>query len=200
MINRYDECRLLYLTGSESHKALPVSPWRPFGATPLVHTDIEVQNHAACQGHCLEYLSWQWDTNNGCSPADLGFDKQATLPGVHGMKSSPDESFTGYHGTWALIESGFRRASRYCRKYFACTSSVGALEDSDSQYEYLSELATRSIFGWLRVDGYPPTEKFIYMHDWLSLLDSSYEESPCSDTTSSAVEPAGMEAWLDNLA
>ncbi|KAF2457041.1 hypothetical protein BDY21DRAFT_385925 [Lineolata rhizophorae] len=41
VISRSDECRLLYLTGSEGHSRVPVCPWPPFGATPLAFADLE---------------------------------------------------------------------------------------------------------------------------------------------------------------
>ncbi|GKZ97611.1 hypothetical protein AnigIFM59636_000998 [Aspergillus niger] len=39
--------------------------------------------------------------------------------------------------------------------------------------EGVSENATRSIFGWLRVEGFPPNEKKI--HDWIYIDESDYE-------------------------
>jgi len=47
-------------------------------------------------------------------------------------------------------------------------------DDPDS--EGLSEVATRSIFGWLRSDGYPLTEREIWKHPWLNSNESSDEE------------------------
>lgn len=56
-IDRSDECRLLFLTGSESHQRPPISPWQPFGTTSLNLVDIEVRQHATCTGHCLQYIN-----------------------------------------------------------------------------------------------------------------------------------------------
>jgi hypothetical protein len=59
-ILREDECRLLFIFGSQSHTKLPRSPWKPFGSTPLTDAELEIQHHANCNCHCLEYLTWHW--------------------------------------------------------------------------------------------------------------------------------------------
>jgi len=53
-ICRSDEARLLFLTECEGFSRVPVCPWQPFGTTPLEHTEIEVRQHAQCNGHCLQ--------------------------------------------------------------------------------------------------------------------------------------------------
>jgi hypothetical protein len=73
VISRWDECRLLYFAEAEGHARLPVCPWRPFGATRLCDTEIEVRQHAKCAGHHLQYISWSWNLHNGCALEDLGF-------------------------------------------------------------------------------------------------------------------------------
>jgi hypothetical protein len=78
-ISRSNECRLLYLTGSESHQRASVCLWQPFNTTLLGLADIEVQQYATCKGHCLKYVSWRWDTDNGLSSEDRGFDKNAAV-------------------------------------------------------------------------------------------------------------------------
>lgn len=44
------------------------------------------------------------------------------------------------------------------------------------QSHELSEVATRSIFSWLRSTGYPPNEAAIRKHPWLDIEDSEDEE------------------------
>jgi hypothetical protein len=66
--------------------------------------------------------------------------------------------------------------------------------------EFISENATRSIFGWLRFEGYPTREKDIHQHEWIMIDDSDEEvldyaagESPIPRSPTAAVE-----SWLDN--
>jgi hypothetical protein len=42
--------------------------------------------------------------------------------------------------------------------------------------ESISETATRSIFGWLRFEGYPPRGRQIHEHEWVMIDDSDGEE------------------------
>lgn len=167
-IDRADECRLLYLIGSESYQRFPVSPWRPFGSTPLIYTELEVQRHATCKGHTLQYLSWGWDTNNGCSCEDYGLDEKIT-PAYHWDAMSVKPDLTHLHN----------------------------LEDRLRDHA-ISETATRSIFGWLRMDGYPPTERSIFTHDWFD-TGSSSEGSACSDDDNSDPKLSSVATWLDDL-
>jgi hypothetical protein len=48
--------------------------------------------------------------------------------------------------------------------------------DRQLESEALSEMATRSIFGWLRVTGYPQSERDIYRQSWIDMEDSDEEE------------------------
>lgn len=156
-ISRSDECRLLFLTGSERHQRVPVCPWQPFGTTPLDLTEIEVQQHATCEGHCLQYNNWCWDTDNGPSSEDRGFDENSGMD------------------RWGATTTGDDAAS-------VTTQTKGVL-----QTELLSETATRSIFSWLRVDGYSPIEKDIFTHTWFD-VGSSSEESTLGDDDSPFAE------------
>ncbi|KAI4161740.1 MAG: hypothetical protein L6R39_000033 [Caloplaca ligustica] len=146
-IHRSDECRLLYLTGSESHQRVPVCPWQPFGATPIGSADIEIQQHATCKGHCLQYVGWRWDTESGLSSEDRGFNEDAI---VH---------------QWGPTAGDFGSTS-------VTSQTKGVL-----QSELLSEAATRSIFSWLRVDGHPPVENALFKHDWFDEGSSSEESA-----------------------
>lgn len=165
---RADECRLLYLTGSEDYQRYPVSPRRPFGSTSLGHTNLEFQRHVTCKRHALQYTSWRWDTIEGSDYEDYSFD-QRPIAADHwdAMPGEPDP----------------------IRLYNLEVS----LQDHT-----ISMTATRSIFGWLRVDGYPPTEKSIFTHDWFD-TGSSSEGSICSDDDTSDSKPRNVATWLDEL-
>jgi hypothetical protein len=78
-ISRAGECRLLFLTGCENHLRVPIFPWQPFGSTPLELTEIEVQQHATCRGHELQYEGWCWDTADGLSSGDCGFGRNIAM-------------------------------------------------------------------------------------------------------------------------
>jgi hypothetical protein len=60
-VSRADQCRLLFLSEPGSHKRVPICPWRPFGATALEDTEIEIRVHANCKGHALRYQGLFWD-------------------------------------------------------------------------------------------------------------------------------------------
>lgn len=56
----------------------------------------------------------------------------------------------------------------------------------DFYSQFLSEVATRGIFEWLRSTGYPYSERDIYEHSWLDLEGTDDEEEP--DDTESDLE------------
>lgn len=67
MIRREDECRLLFITATDAadnHSRAPVYPWKPFGKSHIRDTELEVQRHAQCNCHCLEYEAWHWQFSN----------------------------------------------------------------------------------------------------------------------------------------
>ncbi|GKZ74176.1 hypothetical protein AnigIFM50267_011418 [Aspergillus niger] len=71
--------------------------------------------------------------------------------------------------------------------------------------EGVSENATRSIFGWLRVEGFPPNEKKI--HDWIYIDESDYEGSTDEDSEKSkdsgekhVALKMGVEQWIEHNA
>ncbi|KAJ5191848.1 uncharacterized protein N7498_010833 [Penicillium cinerascens] len=72
IINRDDECRLLFITACEGHDRPPIWPWKPFGFTQLCDTELSVRQHAQCTTHCLEYESWEWILTNNRSMRDFG--------------------------------------------------------------------------------------------------------------------------------
>ncbi|KAL1982515.1 hypothetical protein VTN96DRAFT_1240 [Rasamsonia emersonii] len=80
-INRSDECRLLFISGSKEHSRAPVCPWKPFGTTLLSDTETQVRAHAQCKGHYLRYKHWCWDMNgSAASLCDEGFNRCAARP------------------------------------------------------------------------------------------------------------------------
>ncbi|KAK2760784.1 hypothetical protein FQN54_002022 [Arachnomyces sp. PD_36] len=143
IIHRSDECRLLFLTGSEEHSRVPICPWKPFGTTSLCDTEIEVQTHSHCKGHSLQYIDWCWDLEGGMKLQDEGFDTTAETITKGDSPAIPTQ--LAFQGTEAL------------------------------KSHTLSEVATRSIFAWLRPTGYPSSERDIRTHPWLDLEDSDEE-------------------------
>lgn len=73
----------------------------------------------------------------------------------------------------------------------------------DPDKEHLSENPTRSIFGWLRFDGYAPGEREIWKHEWFDLGDSDEEEEEEGSNDSSGNTPKSsvyVETWLSHIA
>ena len=162
-ISRLDECRLLYLTGSIDHQRAPICPWKPFGTIPLDLADVEVRHHATCSEHCLQYVSWRWDTEDGLSHEDRGFD-------------------------------GFTVVDRYDAGPFTEIAHTSA--PTQEQNLTISENATRSIFRWLRVDGYPPIEEAVFQHEWFDDESSDDGELASSDDESLIKDQGDVTAWL----
>jgi hypothetical protein len=74
--------------------------------------------------------------------------------------------------------------------------------------ETISEMATRSIFGWLRSYGWPAAEKIIYSHSWV-ISEGSDDESD-DDPEDDVSDPGKVKytsdkferitAWLEQSA
>ncbi|KAE8389950.1 hypothetical protein BDV23DRAFT_172798 [Aspergillus alliaceus] len=62
------ECRLFHTFGGGNLAKHLVWSWRPFPETMLSNAKLQVQKHARCGIHCLEYLDWYGE------PADGKFD------------------------------------------------------------------------------------------------------------------------------
>lgn len=168
-VTRADQCRLLFLSRSRLHSRVPICQWRPFGGTPLEHTDMEVRAHANCKGHGLRYQGFIWDRVDGKTtyqPAD-GEDTHAchNLPPIQHTAGSYHVSFE-------------------CGKF-------------DSEKEWASESSTRSIFGWLRFDGYAPDEKEIWTHEWLEPFSCDEEdEEQCEESPKNTPKSSShVETW-----
>jgi len=67
------------------------------------------------------------------------------------------------------------------------------------QSELVSENATRSIFGWLRIDGYPPAEKDIFAHEWFDVGSSSEDSEVSEEDSSSGNKHIVVDEWLGKL-
>ncbi|KAL4747051.1 hypothetical protein BDW72DRAFT_206821 [Aspergillus terricola var. indicus] len=143
-IQRSDECRLLYLTQEEYHTCWPVCQWRPFGATALKDTDIDVRILANCTGHGLQYAGFKWTCRNGRV--------------VHQM-----------------LEPALAPTFLPAAPVVLDIDIVISYEALNHGEETASENATRSIFNWLRVDGYPPGEKRI--HEW-AVVGQRFRKKP----------------------
>ena len=102
-----------------------------------------------------------------------------------GKKSTPDRGF--------IPNDGFMDADEITVDLLI---SPQCRDDPNS--EELSEIATRSVFSWLRSNGYPMKERGVWMHPWLSVNDSSDEEI---DDLSDGVSTDGerrptIENWM----
>ncbi|KAL4902044.1 hypothetical protein BDW74DRAFT_169786 [Aspergillus multicolor] len=135
-IRRDDECRLLYITGSEGHERPPIWPWESFGTMRLCDTELAVRQHAHCAAsHCLEYESWEWLLRGGGSIQDLAKVDRIQINDQASSTADP------------------ARVTPRARDY-----------DYDLYSQSLSEAFMRDIFSWLRSAGYPQNERGIYQH------------------------------------
>ncbi|KAK4142019.1 uncharacterized protein C8A04DRAFT_13638 [Dichotomopilus funicola] len=167
-----DQCRLLFLSQSRLHSRVPICQWRPFGGTPLEHTDMEVQAHANCKGHGLRYDGFIWDRVDGKTTYHLA-DKENT----HTCRNPPPIEHT----------TGSYHVSVDCGKF-------------DNEKEIASENSTRSIFGWLRFDGYAPDEKEIWTHEWLEPYECDEEdEEQCEESPENTHKSSHVETWISGL-
>ncbi|KAK8144091.1 hypothetical protein G3M48_006299 [Beauveria asiatica] len=94
-------------------------------------------------------------------------------------------------------------------KVFARTASpIGPKSRPTSHHtvirdnEVVSENATRSIFGWLRFDGYAPREKLIWEHEWFAISDSDEDEDLNgyeSESNDGATSTPYVRSWIPSL-
>ncbi|KAI1456092.1 hypothetical protein F4805DRAFT_251014 [Annulohypoxylon moriforme] len=175
-VSRADECRLLFLSQSGQHARVPICQWRPFGATPVEDVDLDVRIHEKCENHRLQYRGFSWDCINGES---------------HFQTSNP--------ATRCRTTTGFQHATALNMGRQISVRYDGLNRDMETE----SENATRSIFGWLRFDGYAKHEKGIWNHEWFDLLDSDEDEDEVGDEDESVlavdqnIKP--IEKWLFSL-
>ncbi len=154
------------------HSRIPVCPWEPFGYTDLQDVDIEVREHA----HCAGKHCLQYES--------WAWDLR------DGSKSAPDRGFIPNDG---LIDTNETACDLLVNPHVQHRSSA-----SESQ----AEIATRSIFSWLRLNGYPLREREIWTHPWLNIDDSDDEESddPAESTDADSERRSTIEKWVSNAA
>lgn len=161
-IPRDDECRLLFLTGSEGHDWPPVWTWKPFGTTELCDTELMVRKHARCASHGLEYESWEWLTNK---------DDNDNNSLIHRVEKNPNRAQN--RAAWPISQDKPPPPA-----------TLDDYQHSDLFSQSLSGSATRGIFSWLRSTGYPLSERPIYQHSWIDLEDTDEEEPEPDDADS----------------
>ncbi|KAK1766927.1 hypothetical protein QBC33DRAFT_493032 [Phialemonium atrogriseum] len=168
-VTRADECRLLFLSQSGSHNRVSICQWRPFGATPIQDVDIEIQIHAKCNGHGLQYQGFLWDCTKG---------KEASQPiGSMDICIPPSRLLTGHVEDAKQVHIFYRSLDR--------------------EKESISKNATRNIFGWLRVEGYAPNEKDIWKHEWFEMDSNDEDEEQCESSSRSRPKSSSFgKSWM----
>ncbi|KAF7562152.1 hypothetical protein G7046_g1996 [Stylonectria norvegica] len=171
-ISRADECRLLFLSQAEDHSRPPVCQWAPFGTTAVEDLDVEPRTHYQCHSHSLQYKGFTWDCSGDVSALD-----QSTL---------------------VATVNAPRHASTFASSDVAISASLP--ENLDHTKEFISEAATRSIFSWLRPDGYAAGEKNIWSHEWLDMPGSDEEdEDEACDNESETKSFSHVSLWLQGI-
>lgn len=118
--------------------------------------------------------------------------------------------------SWALKNGANVRDPGFCsgttkqRVYTTVDDTIilDRLKETALVPETISEMATRSIFGWLRSYGWPAPEKVIYSHSWIILEGS--DDEPANDPEDDVSDPGKVKytsdkferitAWLDQCA
>ncbi|KAK5445374.1 hypothetical protein LTS15_010155 [Exophiala xenobiotica] len=162
----------LLYIAQSDHSRIPVCPWEPFGSTDLQEVDIEVREHV----HCAGKHCLQYES--------WAWDSR------DGSKSAPDRGFIPNDGLMDMNDA-------------ACDLLVKPhCQDRSSASESLAEIATRSIFSWLRSNGYPLRERDIWMHPWLNIDDSDDEQSDdlAESTDEESERRSTIEKWASNAA
>lgn len=190
MIQRSDECRLLYLASEDHQSRGHLSPWEPFGETAVEDTEIEVRLHVNCGGHGLTYKLWTWCCTNGNQ--DVHPSSNSTTVQTHDPLYCPDPRD-------AEIISGNSDRNR---------DIVTPFDDFDPEDDDASARAALRVFMWLRRDGFPAAEQGIRRHEWLcAVLDQedqeayeSWSDSDDSDRgtkrkAKSAISPPKLARW-----
>lgn len=152
-IERDDECRLAYFACPQYHSNIPMSPWKPFGTTAVRDAELEVQIHANCNGHGLQYMSWAWDCWKDERPVDVIY-QPPVVSSAAAVAPRPSHIEDPMLATEVPYD-------KMC------------LED-----DIASSNATLHIFMWLRRGGFPATEQHIRRHEWLcEVFDDEEEEA-----------------------
>ncbi|RKL09685.1 hypothetical protein BFJ70_g16640 [Fusarium oxysporum] len=173
-VSRADECRLLFLSQSEHPIRVPMCQWKPFGKTLVEDVDVEVRVHQQCEDHWLQYEGIGWE----CKDGSLEFQSS---------RKAGSQNFSGE----PLIQ----------HTTDVCPTAIDYGELARDR-EAISENATRSIFGWLRSDGYAPRERDIWDHEWFNMPESDeddigddVEDGNTTFGTSTGLSPR-VESWI----
>ncbi|KAH6956548.1 hypothetical protein DER45DRAFT_585241 [Fusarium avenaceum] len=108
------------------------------------HVRIPVRVHHQCEDHWLQYKGIDWE----CEDGNLEFQSSQN----EGSRNDPGESLVRQARTTSV--------------------EVSHYAELDQDREAISENATRSIFGWLRLDGYTKGERNIWNHEWFDMSES----------------------------
>ncbi|KAI5864548.1 hypothetical protein GGS23DRAFT_604176 [Durotheca rogersii] len=176
-VSRADECRLLSLSPTIGFRSwVPLCQWRPFGATPLEITDIEIRLHEKCGDHRLQYQGFAWNCVNGQ------------------VESRPVDNVDTYT---ALSRS----PAHYPHDEVQIPIDYGAM---NREREFTSVDATLMIMRWLRSEGHTRHERDMWEHKWFAVLKSSdgsepgdydSENSSCTGPKS----PSYVRSWISGL-
>ncbi|KAF4460367.1 hypothetical protein FALBO_12854 [Fusarium albosuccineum] len=166
-ISRADECRLLFLAQADAHPRAPFCQWAPFGVTSIDEADVEVRLHKDCNGHTLQYKGFVWDSDYA----------QGQIPVLTTAYSAPRSDVN--------VESNEQE------------HDLPTPEDLSRSKEFISEVATRSIFNWLRPDGCTSQEKELWKHDWLDMPESDEDEEVAEGE--SGGNPSHVRSWIKGL-
>lgn len=101
------------------------------------------------------------------------------------------------------IDRGFNTEIEFARISINSDDVVSEVrKDRELKSELLSELATRSIFEWLRVTGYPRCEQDIYRHSWIDLDLEELDEEELDDGISAGrngfQDATDIHRWMDS--
>lgn len=158
-VRREDECRVLYLASREYQFGFPMSPWAPFGSTVVGDAELEVQIHASCEGHGLQYGGWAWNYLEDGSPVHLHVNCRPPAP-VPAPRAAPIS--LARNGAPSGLEIPYEKL---------CTGN-----------DVASSTATLNVFVWLRRGGLAASEQHIRRHEWLcEVLDEEEEGAYESD-------------------
>lgn len=147
------------------HSRVPVCPWEPFGDTDLQDADIEVRKHAYCTGK--HCLQYEkWTWNL-----------------QNGRKTAADYGFIPNDD---LMDTNGISSDLPVNP--DCRDEPGASEG-------LAEIATRSIFSWLRPNGYPLNERAIWRHPWLNSHDSE-DEDDLVESDTDCKRSSNIKKWI----
>ncbi|KAK4106112.1 hypothetical protein N658DRAFT_482046 [Parathielavia hyrcaniae] len=131
----------------------------------------EVRLHAACEGHGLRYRGIAWDCVDGRTTATHGLLDGADTPLA--IRQSPGSSHT--------VPIDYRRL--------------------DMDRASASENATRSVIGWLRVDGFAVDENEMSRHEWVEFPESDEEDEGGSEDSSGTMPTSSsyFDSWVSEV-